>query len=125
MAILKLLRKKSGRRTDGGRLIELTQLHGHGLGLRVMFERGLAVFAPLAGHFEATEWSRRVDDVVAIHPYGASLDRLRIQVCLVDVLGEYGRSQTVISLVGSLHDFIEALERKHADHRAKNFVLGD
>jgi hypothetical protein len=48
---------------------------------------GAAGFVADAGHFEAAEGSGRVDYVVAVHPHGAGLDVLGVEMRFVDVLG--------------------------------------
>ena len=71
-----------------------------------MFERRFAVFAALAGHFEAAEWRGHINDVIAVDPHGTRFDMLGVPVSLVDVLGPDCRGQTVVGSYWPARSFL-------------------
>src|SRR4029077_19595593 len=97
----------------------------HVLGLLIMIEQHLVVFAADARLLVAAERRMRGIGVVAIGPDAAGLDRAAESVAAIGVAAPDAGAKAVERVVGDRERFLVGLERGHRDDRAEDLFLED
>ena len=98
------------------------QSHHDGFGLGVEIEHFVAHLAAPAGLFVAAKGQRGVENIVAIDPDGARLQRGGDAMRFGNVARPNAGGQAVVGLVGAGDQFVGIGERFGHDDRAENFL---
>src|SRR3984957_17514890 len=117
-----LSRRRGGARSEEAELLRAVA-DQHVLGLLIMIEHHLVVFAADARLLVAAERRMCGIGVVAIGPDAARLDRAAEAVAAIGVAAPHARAETVEGVIGDRERFLVGLERGHRDDRAKDLLL--
>src|ERR1700734_4362449 len=112
----------SARRSEEAELLRAVA-DQHVLGLLIVIEHHLVVFAADARLLVAAERRMRRIGVVAIGPHAAGLDRAAEPVAAIGVAAPYAGAEAVERVVGDRKRFFVGLERGHRDDRTKDLLL--
>src|SRR5579859_5471484 len=95
------------------------------LGLLIVIEHHLVIFAADTRLLVATERSMCRIRVIAVGPHAARLDLPAEAIGARTVACPYTGAQTVERIVGDLERFVFVLERRHGNDRPEDFFLED
>ena len=93
--------------------------------LQVFQQASLAAFAPVSALAVATEATRRVEQIRAVHPHDASFQLCRNVQRHVDVLAPNARRQAIDGIVGQLNRFPRSAKCHCGEHRTEDLLLRD